>query len=117
MKLAAAILGIIILFTSAFPVPVKLVSVTNPIPKCHYLTEHCKKIIQQPKVPKKEKEFNSGGCSPFSICNYFPVVPPVFPVLKEAGFIIFDSSFDLYNEMLYSGYDRKCWHPPKPSWT
>ena len=80
--------------------------------KCHFWANHCKKMNTPAKDQKEKKDCDGGGCNPFSVCNYFPVMPSVFPVLKGAEFVIVNNKFNLFNDIIYSGYYRECWHPP-----
>jgi hypothetical protein len=113
MKFAAAILALLILLTAAYPVPSQLPAVKKV--KCHMMANHCKKMGQGKKQEGKKDDCNSGGCNPFSICNYFPVITSLFPVSPEARCIIVSQRFHLFNDDIYSGYRDKCWHPPQHS--
>ena len=112
MKFAAAILGVLILVTSAFPVPKQFLSANKPMVKCHFLTSHCNKMKNPTKKTSGKEGCNNGACNPFSVCNTFPVVVSVFPAPQEAGFIFISKMFSLFNATIYSGYCPECWHPP-----
>jgi hypothetical protein len=115
MKFSAAILGILILLTSAYPVPKQLLPTGKSGVKCHFFADRCHKMNCPSKDQKEKKDCNSGACNPFCICNYFPVVPSLFPGSQEAGFIIVSNTFRLFNDNIYPGYYPECWHPPNLS--
>lgn len=112
MKFTAAILALLIAITSAYPVPRQLTTVKSM--KCHMMTPCCKKMNFPSKKGDEKDDCNSGGCNPFSICNYFPGVPSLFPISPETICIIITQRFNLFNDNIRSGYYAECWHPPQP---
>jgi hypothetical protein len=121
MKFAAAILACIVLITSVYPVS-KQFTITHSIKNIHsdqYCMaaqhKHCTKTENKPEKNNPKNDCPNGSCSPFSICNYFPVTEPIFSSAITPKFIIANNNFPLFVERIFSNYYAEFWHPQQLS--
>ena len=116
-KFAATILAAIILITSVYPVSKTSMLINTAQKKtsacCHAVPKACKKAKHSSQKDNTGRQCDTGSCNPFSICNYFPVVTPVFPVSPVAYYIIVNNKWSHFNETIFPDYHSGCWHPPE----
>jgi len=113
MKLAAAILACIVLITSFYPVPKEYLKVQNDSQHMCCMKQHmpCSKEQQQKKDAKNS--CTNGSCSPFSVCNYYPVTPAFFYKVTAPKLVFVNIEFSYFNADIFSHYCAEIWHPPR----
>ena len=117
MKFVTAILACIVLLTSAYPVSQKylLVSSTKDIQQnqcCMKKHTQCSKAEKHTNSNSKD-DCGNNNCSPFSVCNYYPVTQPFSYCVTDPAFFVINAKFLLFYEHIFSSYHSDIWHPPR----
>ena len=117
MKFAAATLACVVLITSMYPVPKEYLSGFQTQSKSQH--QCCmKQHMQCSKESEKEKKNSKSGCannscSPFSACNYYPVIPAFSYKVVSPKLIFSGIKFVSFKADIFSNYYADIWHPPR----